>query len=118
MTKSCFFVSPRSTTLTVNFDTGAGVFAPAPFGPGDQFDVNTDRRATGCSLRIFDLLGQVVRVFEDGNAANSYSFEWNGLNGSSADVRKGPLVVVATLEYGDGSREVFLEVFLYDPDAP
>lgn len=110
--------SPPSNTVTVTFDTGAGFFAPAPFGPGDTFDVNANGIASRCTLRLFDLLGGVVNVFEDDNPRQFYTFNWNGMNGSSADVRKGPLVAVASVEYADGTRDVFREVFLYDPNAP
>ena len=110
--------SPPSNTVTVNFDTGAGFFAPAPFGPGDVFDVNANGIASRCTLRLFDLLGGVVKVFEDDNPRQFYTFNWNGINGSGADVRKGPLVAVASIEYADGTRDVFRKVFLYDPNAP
>jgi hypothetical protein len=110
--------SPPSNSVTVTFDTGAGVFAPAPFGPGDAFDVNVDRTATRCTLRVFDLSGQVVVVLEGDGAQQFYSIPWNGINGSGLDVKKGPLVAVASVDYDDGSHDVFREVFLYDPHAP
>ena len=110
--------SPPSNAVTVTFDTGAGVFATAPFGPGDAFDVNVSRMATRCVLRVFDLSGQVVIVLEGDGAKQFYSIPWNGINGSGLDVKKGPLVVVASIDYEDGSHDVFREVFLYDPHAP
>lgn len=110
--------SPPSNTVTVTFDTGAGFFAPAPFGPGDAFDVNANGTAARCTLRLYDLLGGVVMVFDDDTPRQFYSFSWDGINGSSVDVRKGPLVAVASIEYADGTRDVFREVFLYDPHAP
>lgn len=110
--------SPPSNTVTVDFDTGAGFFAPAPFGPGDTFDVNANGTASGCTLRLFDMTGGLVVVLEDDDARQFYSFAWNGLNGSGVDVKKGPLVAVAAIDYADGTHDVFRDVFLYDPNAP
>ena len=111
-------VSPRSNTLVINFDTGSGLFARAPFRPGDSFDVNTSRTASRCTLRLFDMTGQIVKILEDNSATRHYSIPWNGVNGSGVDVRKGPLIAVASIDYSDGTRDIFREVFLYDPDAP
>jgi hypothetical protein len=113
-----FNLSPPSNTVTVTFDTGAGVFAPAPFGPGDAFDVSANSIATRCTVRVFDMTGVAVVSLQDGTASQFYSLKWDGINGSGVDVRKGPLVVVVALEYADGSRDVFREVFLFDPNAP
>ena len=110
--------SASSNPVTVTFDTGAGVFVPAPFGPGDVFDVNASRTATRCTLRVFDLTGQVVVVLEDDGTRQFYSIAWNGINGSGIDVKKGPLVAVASVDYEDGTHDVFREVFLFDPHAP
>ncbi len=110
-------VSPRSNTLTINFDTGAGLFTRAPFRPGDAFDVNATRTASRCTLRVFDMTGQIVKILEDNSARQYYAFPWDGVNGSGIDVKKGPLIAVAAVEYGDGSRDIFREVFLYDPNA-
>lgn len=110
--------SPPSNPVTVTFDTGAGVFAPAPFGPGDAFDVNASRTAARCTLRVFDLSGQSVIVLEDDGAKQFYSIAWNGSNGTGIDVKKGPLVAVASVDYDDGSHDVFRTVFLFDPHAP
>jgi flagellar hook assembly protein FlgD len=113
-----FNVGPPSNTVTVVFDTGAGLFAPAPFGPDDRFDVNARAPATGCTVRVFDLLGEIVVVLTDDAAQQFYSIAWNGRNGSGAEVKKGPLVAVVQIDYDDGSHDVFREVFLYDPHAP
>ncbi len=110
--------SPPSNVVTVEFDTGAGFYAPAPFGPGDAFDVNANGTASRCTLRLFDVTGDLVAILEDDGARQYYSFTWNGLNGSGQNVKKGPLVAVASLDYADGSHDVFREVFLYDPNAP
>jgi len=110
--------SPPSSAVTVTFDTGAGIFAPAPFGPGDVFDVNANRVATHCTLRVFDLSGLVVVVLEDDGDQEFYSIPWNGQNGSGLDVKKGPLVAVAAIDYDDGTSDVFRAVFLFDPNAP
>ncbi len=108
--------SAPSNTVTVPFDNGAGLFAPAPFGPGDAFAINASQVASRCTLRIFDMLGALVIELADDRALQFYSLAWDGLNGSHVDVRKGPLVAVAAIQYGDGSRDILREVFLYDPD--
>jgi hypothetical protein len=64
------------------------------------------------------LTGDLVVLLEDDAAKQYYSFAWDGINGSGKNVKKGPLVAVAALDYPDGSHDVFREVFLYDPDAP
>ncbi|HEU4930208.1 MAG TPA: hypothetical protein VFU38_10305, partial [Candidatus Krumholzibacteria bacterium] len=110
--------SPPSNTLTITFDTGAGLFVRAPFRPGDTFDVNGSRTAGRCTVRVFDLTGQIVRVLEEVAQQQYYTLPWNGVNGSGVDVKKGPLIAVASIEYRDGTRDVFREVFLYDPNAP
>jgi hypothetical protein len=91
---------------------------PAPFGPDDRFDINARSPATGCTLRVFDLLGELVVVLTDHTAQQFYSVAWNGLNGSGVDVKRGPLVAVVSIDYVDGSHDIFREVFLYDPNAP
>jgi hypothetical protein len=112
-----FNVSPRSNTLVITFDTGAGLFGHVPFRPGDSFDVNASRTASRCTVRLFDMTGQIVRVLEDDSARQYYAIAWDGVNGSGVGVKKGPLVVVASIDYSDGSRDIFREVFLYDPHA-
>jgi hypothetical protein len=113
-----FNASPPSNTVTVVFDTGAGVFVPAPFGPDDRFDINARAPARGCTLRVFDLLGEIVAVLTDNNAQQFYSIPWDGRNGTGVEVKKGPLVAVVQIDYDDGSHDVFREVFLYDPHSP
>lgn len=110
--------SAPSNTVRVTFDTGAGLFARAPFRPGDSFDINASRTASGCTLRLFDMTGQIVKILEDNSVRQYYALPWDGVNGSGVNVRKGPLIAVASIDYGDGARDIFREVFLYDPDAP
>ncbi len=110
-------LSPRSNTVTVTFDETSGLYAPAPFTPGAAFDVNAPRPAQGAELRVFDLRGDLVTLFSNSSGRQFYSFSWDGRNSSGVDVKRGPLVAVATLDYDDGSRDVFRAVFLYDPDA-
>lgn len=109
--------SPPSNTLTINFDTGAGLFVRAPFRPGDSFDVNATSAAARVTVRVFDMTGQIVKVLEEVSQQQYYTLPWDGVNGSGVDVRKGPLIAVATIEYRNGARDVFREVFLYDPNA-
>ena len=112
-----FNTSPPSNTVIVRFDEGAGLYTPSPFVPGASFHVNAPRGANSAALRVFDLTGDLVALFEDDRALQQYSFVWNGLNGTGAAVKKGPLVAVAAIEYEDGSRDVYRRVILFDPDA-
>jgi hypothetical protein len=110
-------VSPPSNTVTVTFDESSGLYAPAPFTPGAAFDINAPRLARGAELRVFDLAGDLITLFSNSSGRQFYTFPWDGRNSSGTNVKRGPLVAVATLDYGDGSRDVFRAVFLYDPDA-
>jgi flagellar hook assembly protein FlgD len=115
---AAFNASAPSNTVVVTFDTGSGFFAPAPFAPGASFDVNAARMASSAAIRVFDMIGDLVVTFTDDEPKQFYSFAWNGHNASGATVKKGPLVAVASVTYDDGTRDVFREVFLFDPDGP
>ncbi len=107
-------VSGPSNRILVDFASSGGVYFPVPFTPGDSFDVNATRTARSVTLRVFDVTGDLVTFFEDGTSSQYYTFRWNGRNSSDREVRRGPLVAVATVQYEDGSRDVFREVFLFD----
>ena len=115
---SAFNTSPPSNTVVVSFDVSAGFFAPVPFTPGASFEVNAARAASAVTLRIFDVMGDLVATIENENDLQFYSLPWDGRNGSGVATKKGPLVAVAALLYADGGQEIVREVFLYDPDAP
>ena len=115
---SAFNTSPPSNTIVVGFDESAGFFAPVPFTPGASFEVNAPRAASGVTLRIFDVMGDLVATIENESDLQFYSLRWDGRNGSGVATKKGPLVAVAALLYADGGQEIVREVFLYDPDAP
>jgi hypothetical protein len=107
-------LSAPSNEVVVTFQSAAGLFFPVPFAPGGTFQLNADRVARTATLRVFDVAGDLVTLFEDGSARQYYTFTWNGRNSSDRDVRRGPLVAVATITYDDGAREIFREVFLFD----
>lgn len=107
-------VSAGSNTVVVTFKSSAGVFFPVPFVPGGTFQVSADRIARAATLRVFDVAGDLVTLFEDLTARQYYVFEWNGRNRDDQTVRRGPLVAVATIDYDDGTRDVMREVFLFD----
>jgi hypothetical protein len=113
-----FNASAPSNTVVVRFESGAGLFMPVPFTPGASFDLNAPRAARGAAVRVYDVTGDLVARFEDAQARQFYSFPWDGLNGSGIDTKKGPLVAVASLDYDDGTRDVFRKVFLFEPGAP
>ncbi len=103
-----------SNRVTVTFKSSAGLFFPVPFAPGGRFNVNADRVAASVTLRVFDVAGDLVTFFDDETARQHYVFAWDGRNSSGVNVRRGPLVAVASIDYGDGTRDVFREVFLFD----
>lgn len=107
-------LSAASNTVVVTFQSSAGLFVPVPFAPGGAFQVSADRIARSATLRVFDVAGDLVTLFEDGAARQYYSFNWDGRNSSDRSVRRGPLVAVATIDYDDGTRDTFREVFLFD----
>jgi hypothetical protein len=112
-----FEVSPPSNTVTVTFDTGAGLFIPVPFAPGASFDLNTARDASQAELRVFDVTGDFVVGFESREPRMFYSFAWDGLNASGERVRRGPLIAVGVIHYPDGTSEVIRRAFLFDPEG-
>jgi hypothetical protein len=113
-----FNVGPPSNMVVVTFDATAGVFVPVPFAPGASFSINAPRPASGVTLRVFDVMGDLVATLEDEDDAQYYSLPWNGRNGSGMATKKGPLVAIVLLRYDGGESEIVREVFLYDPDAP
>lgn len=107
--------SGKSNTVTVHFDTAAGFFMPVPMVPGASFDINTVDAAAKVALRIFDTAGDLVIRFESREPRTTYSFVWDGKNGSEQSVHRGPLVAVAAIDYPDGTHEIIRQVFLFDP---
>ena len=114
---AAFNASGPSNTVVVRFESGSGLFMPIPFAPGASFQVNAVRVAAGASLRVFDVTGDLVAKFESRDARQFYSFPWNGVNGSGASVRRGPLVAVGSIDYDDGTHDVLRRVFLFDPEG-
>ena len=107
--------SPGSNTVVVHFDTAAGFFMPVPMVPGASFDINTVDPAAKVELRIFDTVGDLVIRFDSRESRTTYSFVWDGMNGSEQSVHRGPLVAVAAIDYPDGTHEIVRQVFLFDP---
>lgn len=109
-------VGPPSNTVTVTYDTGAGLFAASPFEPGDDFHVNASRDAAGVELRVYDLSGDLVVVLASHRKTRSYVVSWNGHNGDGILCKKGPLVVVASVTYADGGTDTQRALFLFEPN--
>ena len=107
-------LSGASNPVVVTFASNGGLFFPVPFAPGGTFQVNAARVARSATLRVFDVTGDLVTLFEDGSARQYYAFNWNGRNSSDHPVRRGPLVAIAAVQYEDGTREIYREVFLFD----
>jgi hypothetical protein len=114
---SSFNMSPPSNGVSVHFDDRSGLFVPVPFVPGASFDLNPATMAMKAELRVFDTQGALVIGFESREPRTSYSFLWDGKNGSFQNVLRGPLVAVATIEYPDGTHDVIRQVFLFDPEG-
>ncbi|HEX6791305.1 MAG TPA: hypothetical protein VF247_08355 [Candidatus Krumholzibacteria bacterium] len=110
-------VSPPSNAVHVNFVETETFFIPVPFPPGGSFDLNPGREASGATLRVYDMVGDEVARFENRTPRSYYSFIWDGLNGGSEAVRRGPLIAVAVIDYPDGTHDVRRRAFLFDPGA-
>jgi len=110
--------SAPSNEVRVQFVGDSGLFIPAPFGPNEEIHLNLLSVASGATLRIYDLSGEVVVILSNEFPARNYAFAWNGLNGDGEPVKKGPLVAVSQADYetDQGSDVVFREIFLFDPD--
>gem|GEM_PF-1954884 len=103
-----------SNAIDVPYDTGAGLFLPVPFTPGDSFQFIPTAPTNGAEIRIYDLSGQLVIVLQRTVAAATYEFSWNGRNADGVGVDRGPLVAVA-IARGQGSGEPIRRIFLFDP---
>jgi len=108
-------ISSASNTITVVYNTQAGLFLPQPFRPRDEFQINTAQAMTRARLKIYDLSGDLVRVLDHTASGTSLTIRWNGLNGENESIHRGPLVVVAFLYFVDGSTETIKEIFLFNP---
>jgi hypothetical protein len=109
-------VSQPSKTIEITFDNSGGLFVPQPFRPGDAFQLNLSKAASTVTLRIYDLGGNLVTILYSTDNTFNISIPWDGLNGDSEEVKKGPLVVVSAVAYADGSnREIIREIFLFEP---
>ncbi|MDH3217631.1 MAG: hypothetical protein OEN01_15385, partial [Candidatus Krumholzibacteria bacterium] len=106
--------SARSNEITVVFDSSPGLVISQPFSPNDAFQVNLARPAR-LTLRIFDLGGNLVERLRHLDPASTITISWDGLNGDGEQVKKGPLVAVAEIQYEDGGNDVLREIFLFQP---
>ena len=107
--------SPKSNTVRVEFDPSVGLYIPEPFRPGDSFQFNVSDASFGVTLRLYDMGGHLVRVFNQRFTGEFVSFPWDGLNGDGEKVHKGPLVAVAYVDSSGGTNEVLREIFLFEP---
>ena len=107
--------SAPSNAVRAYYDQESGLFIPAPFRPGNEFNVNLTRDASEVILRLYDLSGDLVVSITLSNLGQNYAFIWDGLNGTGNTTKKGPLVAVAEIHYGDGGTDVFREIFLFEP---
>jgi flagellar hook assembly protein FlgD len=108
-------VSPLSNEIVVVFDSAAGMSMPQPFVANNSFQINLSKPALVVTLKIYDLGGHLVEELSSGIVSTSVTISWDGLNGDHDLVEKGPLVAVAKVDYQDGGREIFREIFLFQP---
>ncbi|MFQ5511474.1 MAG: FlgD immunoglobulin-like domain containing protein [Candidatus Krumholzibacteriia bacterium] len=107
--------SAASNEITIVFDSAAGLSMPQPFVANDDFQINLTKPALTVTVKIYDLGGHLVEELSSSIVSTSVTISWDGLNGDSDPVEKGPLVAVARAHYLDGDREVFREIFLFQP---
>jgi flagellar hook assembly protein FlgD len=108
-------LSLPSNTITVVYNSQTGLFLPQPFRPRDEFQINTAQAMVRVRLKIYDLSGDLVRALDYTAAGTSFTAVWNGVNGEDESIHRGPLVVVAFIDFADGSTESIKEIFLFDP---
>lgn len=109
--------SAPSNAVRVVLDESAGLYVPAPFRAGNDFAVNLTAPANSVQLRIYDLTGDLVAELASTTPAASFAIPWDARNGDGTLVKKGPLVVVATVTYADGQVENIRRIFLVEPGS-
>ncbi len=107
--------SAVSNAVEMVFDASPGLFMPQPFRPDEAFQINLAREARSIELRLYDMSGDLIRVIEQSASATSVTVPWNGLNGDGEPVDRGPVVVVARIEYASGGMETIREIVLLKP---
>jgi hypothetical protein len=107
--------SAPSNTIEVTFDPSAGLYIPQPFRPGNAFQFNVSGAEYGVKLRVYDMSGNLVRVFNAPWSGEFVSIPWDGRNGDGEKVHKGPLVAVAYVDSGSGKTDILRKIFLYEP---
>lgn len=108
--------SAHSNAVVADYSDNSGLFIPSPFRPDNAFNVNVSTAAALVALRIYDLTGDLVTRMDSDARRTDYVFTWDGLNGSGESTKKGPLVAIATVQFDDGSKQVYRELFLYEPN--
>ena len=107
--------SAHSNPVRVVLDQSAGLFMPVPFRSGNDFSVNLASPANSVELNIYDMTGDLVVTLESTTPAVKFAIPWDVLNGSGVRVKKGPLIVVATVNFADGRVEGVRKLFLVEP---
>jgi len=110
-----FNESVHSNAIRVVLNQSAGLFMPVPFRAGNDFSVNLSSPAMSVELNIYDMTGDLVVALESTAPAVNFAIPWDLLNGSGVIVKKGPLIVVATVNFVDGQVERVRKLFLVEP---
>jgi flagellar hook assembly protein FlgD len=107
--------SVQSNAVRVVLDESAGVFMPVPFRAGNDFSVNLTSPANSVELNIYDMTGDLVTTLAGTTPGIRFDIAWDVINGGGVLVKKGPLVLVVTINYENGSVEQVRKIFLVEP---
>jgi len=107
--------SVHSNAVRVVLDQSTGLFMPVPFRSGNDFSVNLSSPANSVELNIYDMTGDLVVALGSTTPAVRFAIPWNVRNGNGETVKKGPLVIVATVNFADGRVEQVRKLFLVEP---
>lgn len=96
--------SAPSNTVTVVYETTAGIFYPEVFRGPDIFRAITGVEARTVTVDIFTVSGELVVELEQRGPGDTFQLAWDLTNGDGEEVRNGTYVVVITIAYNDTKR--------------
>jgi hypothetical protein len=97
-------VSAPSAPVSFVYQERLGVVVPERLRAGDYLQINLSKPASAVHVRIYDLTGRLVRVFEDRATGTVYEFAWDLRDERGNPVGSGPYVLQVEADYTDGSR--------------
>jgi flagellar hook assembly protein FlgD len=109
-------LSLATAPVIVEYVERPGFGAPAPFRPGDHFEVNLPSEARSVRIRILTLEGRLVRTLLREAEAREYEIAWDLEDEDARTVRNGPYLCVMTARMADGGERTERKGILVDAD--